>query len=138
MKRKLALQLSSCILALVLSAGFGRVNAQQAAPTESKGVTAKQLQAVDLGPEIAGMGGRQLRMRMVTIDPGSVFAVHSHKDRPGTVYVLQGKITEHRGDAVTVYSAGDTWPEDKETTHWLENKGTTPAVLIAVDIFKQP
>ena len=36
---------------------------------ETKGVTVKLLATVDLGPEIEGMAGRQLRMRMVTIEP---------------------------------------------------------------------
>lgn len=52
---------------------------------------------VDLGPEIPGMEGRQLRMRMVTIEPGGVLGpVHDHQDRPGTVDVLEGTITDHR------------------------------------------
>ena len=42
---------------------------------ETKGVTVKLLATLDLGPEIEGMTGRQLRMRMVTIDPGGVFVV---------------------------------------------------------------
>jgi hypothetical protein len=29
------------------------------------------------------------------------------------------------------------WPEDKSTTHWLENRGTTPAVEISVDIVRR-
>ena len=124
-------------LAFALSTGWTSTNAQQPAPTETKGVTVKPVQAVDLGPEIEGMAGRQLRMRTVTLDPGAVFAVHNHKDRPGTVYVLQGKVTEHRGDAVKEYGPGDSWFENKETTHWLENKGSTPAVILPVDIFKQ-
>jgi len=44
---------------------------EQVAP-ETKGVAVKLLAAVDLGPEIEGMAGRQLRMRMVTIEPGGV------------------------------------------------------------------
>jgi rhodanese-related sulfurtransferase len=60
---------------------------------ESKGVTVKLLASIDLGPEIEGMAGRQLRMRMVTIEPGGVFGpVHDHKGRPGTVYVLEGGV----------------------------------------------
>jgi hypothetical protein len=56
---------------------------EQAAP-ETKGVAAELLAKVDLGPEIEGMAGRQLRMRMVTIEPGGVFGpIHDHKDRPG-------------------------------------------------------
>ena len=52
---------------------------EQAAP-ETKGVTVKLLAAVDLGPEIEGMAGRQLRMRLVTMEPGGVFGpIHDHK-----------------------------------------------------------
>jgi quercetin dioxygenase-like cupin family protein len=138
MNRKQTSKFAGWLLGLVLIAASWSANGQQAAPTETKGVTQKQLAAVDLGPEIEGMGGRQLRMRMVTIEPGGVFAIHNHKDRPGTVYILQGKITEHRGDVAKEYGPGEFWSENKETTHWLENKGTTPAVFIPVDVFKQP
>jgi quercetin dioxygenase-like cupin family protein len=108
MNRKQMLKLASCFLGFALGAGIGSAHGQQTAPTETKGVTVKQLVAVDLGPELECMGGRQLRMRTVTVEPGGVFAIHNHKDRPGTVYVLQGKITEHRGDVVKEYGPGDT------------------------------
>jgi len=105
---------------------------------ETKGVTVKQLAALDLGPEIEGMEGRQLRMRMVTIEPGGVFGpIHDHKDRPGMVYILKGTITDHRNGLAKEYGPGAGWPEDKNTMHWLENRGTTVAVEISVDIFKQ-
>jgi quercetin dioxygenase-like cupin family protein len=104
---------------------------------ETKGVTVQLLAALDLGPEIEGMAGRQLRMRMVTIEPGGVFGpVHDHVDRPGMVYILQGTITDHRGGVATEYGPGVGWPEDKNSTHWLENRGTAPAVEISVDIVR--
>jgi quercetin dioxygenase-like cupin family protein len=79
---------------------------EQAAP-ETKGVTVKLLAALDLGPEIEGMAGRQLRMRMVTIEPGGVFGpIHDHKDRPGIVYILQGTITDHRNGGAKEYGPG--------------------------------
>jgi len=110
---------------------------EQAAP-DTKGVTVTLLATVDLGPEIEGMAGRQLRMRMVTIEPGGVFGpVHDHKDRPGTVYILQGRITDHRKGVATDYGPGVGWPEDRNTLHWLENRGTIPAVEISVDIVRQ-
>ena len=110
---------------------------EQAAP-ETKGVTARLLAALDLGPEIEGMAGRTLRMRMVTIEPGGVFGpIHDHRDRPGMVYILQGTITDHRNGVAQEYGPGVGWPEDKNTTHWLENRGTTPAVEISVDIVRQ-
>jgi quercetin dioxygenase-like cupin family protein len=108
------------------------------APPETKGVTAELLATVDLGPEIEGMAGRQLRMRMVTIEPGGVFGpIHDHKGRPGMVYILQGAITDHRNGVAADYGPGVGWPEDRNTTHWLENKGTIPAVEISVDIVRQ-
>jgi quercetin dioxygenase-like cupin family protein len=110
---------------------------EQAAP-EAKGVTSEVLATVDLGPEIEGMAGRELRMRMVTIEPGGVFGpIHDHVDRPGLVYILQGTITDHRDGAATDYGPGVGWPEDRNTTHWLENRGSTPAVEISVDIVRQ-
>jgi quercetin dioxygenase-like cupin family protein len=105
---------------------------------ETKGVTVTLLATVDLGPEIESMAGRQLRMRMVTIQPGGVLGpIHHHKDRPGTVYILQGMITDHRNGVAMDYGPGVGWPEDRNTTHWLENRGTTPAVEISVDIVRQ-
>jgi uncharacterized cupin superfamily protein len=53
------------------------------------------------------------------------------------VYILQGTITDHRDGVATEYGPGLGWPEDKDTTHWLENKGTTLAVEISIDIFGQ-
>ncbi|TAN10669.1 MAG: cupin domain-containing protein [Burkholderiaceae bacterium] len=109
---------------------------QKPAP-ETRGVTVELLATVDLGPEIEGMAGRELRMRLVTIEPGGVFGpVHSHKGRPGAVYVLQGTITDHRNGIAKDYGPGLGWPEDRNTTHWLENRGTVSAMEISVDIVK--
>lgn len=105
---------------------------------ETAGVRVELLAALDLGPEIRGMEGRQLRMRMVTIEPGGVFGpLHDHRDRPGLVYILQGTITDHRDGVATDYGPGLGWPEDRDTVHWLENKGALPAVEISVDIVRE-
>lgn len=116
-----------------------RVMSDEHAAPETKGVTVKLLNTVDLGPEIEGMTGCQFRMRMVTIEPGGVFGpLHDHKDRPGMVYILQGTITDHRNGDSKDYGPGVGWPEDRNTLHWLENRGTIPAVEISVDIVRQP
>ena len=110
---------------------------QEAAPP-TKGVHSRLLATVDLGAEIEGMAGRQLRMRMFTFEPGAVFGpLHDHKGRPGIVYVLQGTITDHRDGVATEYGPGVGWPEDRNTLHWLENRGSEPAVEISVDIVTQ-
>lgn len=105
---------------------------------ETRGVTVELLTSIDLGPEINGMEGRQLRMRKVTIAPGGVFGpLHDHVDRPGTVFILEGTITDHRNGVATEYGPGPGWPEDRNTLHWLENRGAVPAVEISVDIVRQ-
>ena len=105
---------------------------------ETKGVAVQLLSTMDLGAEIEGMVGRQLRMRLVTIEPGGVFGpIHDHVDRPGMVYILQGTITDHRNGVATDYGPGVGWPEDHRTVHWLENRGTIPAVEVSVDIVRQ-
>ena len=120
-----------------LIVGLRPVSAQQAPPTENKGVKVELLTTIDLGSEIDGMQGRQLRLRRVTVEPGGVVAVHSHKALPAVVHVLQGTFTEHReGGGGKEYKEGESWPEGKQTTHWVENKGTKPLVVIVADIFK--
>ena len=112
--------------------------ASQAPPTENKGMKAPVLTSLDLGPEIDGMQGRQLRMRLMTIEPGGVIAIHPHKDRPSVVYLLHGNWTEIReGGEVREHKEGESWAEGKATTHWAENRGAVPAVAVVVDIFKQ-
>ncbi len=106
-------------------------------PATTRGVTEKVLTEVDLGPEVKGMAGRKLRMRLITIAPGGATAIHNHEDRPGTVYVLRGRIMDHRGGVAKEYGPGMGWPEDRATEHWIENRGKTPAVEISVDIIKQ-
>jgi quercetin dioxygenase-like cupin family protein len=105
---------------------------------EAKGVAVELLATVDLGREIEGLDGYHLRMRKVTIEPGGVFGpVHDHQGRPGAVYVLQGSITDHRDGVATEYGPGPGWPEDGDTTHWLENRGTVPAVEVSVDVVRK-
>ena len=110
---------------------------EETAP-ETRGVTAELLATMDLGREIEGLAGRELRMRLFTFEPGAVFGpVHDHVDRPGLVYILEGTITDHRGGVATDYGPGPGWPEDRNTMHWLENRGTARAVEISVDIVRR-
>lgn len=109
------------------------MNDERVPPTN--GVSVQLLGTVDLEGEIDGMAGRQLRMRMFTMQPGAVFGpLHDHKGRPGIVYILQGTITDHRDGVATDYGPGLGWPEDRNTLHWLENRGDVPAIEISVDI----
>ena len=42
--------------------------------------------------------------------------------------------TDYRDGTATEYGPGVGWPEDRNTLHWLENRGTVAAVEISVDV----
>jgi quercetin dioxygenase-like cupin family protein len=115
--------------------GMNSAQQNEYSSLETKGVTVTLLGTVDLAGEIDGMEGKQMRMRMVTFEPGAVFGpMHDHVGRPGMVYVLEGTITDHRDGVATEYGPGLGWPEDRHTMHWLENRGDVSAIEISFDI----
>ena len=78
-------------------------------------------------------------MRKLTVEPNGAVAVHSHKDRPAVLYILEGKLTDMRvGGASKEHGPGDLVAEGNDVTHWVENKGSTRLVFIVADIFKTP
>ena len=128
--------------AVMLVAGMafafaGGIVVGQNAPTENKGIKVGAPTFLDLGQEIDSIDGRQLRMRVITIEPGGVVAMHSHKGRPAVAYALQGKLIEHLDSGETrEHAQGEAWTEDHTVTHWAENKSDQPVMVLAVDVFK--
>jgi quercetin dioxygenase-like cupin family protein len=123
-------------MAAVLSWAPAALNAEEAAPKENKGFTASKETVVDLGSEIEGMNGRQLRLRVLTIAPGGHNAIHSHKDRPAVAYFLQGTDTVTFADGSSkTFHAGDTTSGTKNTTHWHRNDGKDDVIFIVADVF---
>lgn len=126
---------SSAAAALVFAAGYAIGQAR--VPAENKGVKSEALRSIDLGAEIEGIGNRPLRMRKLTVEPGGILGLHTHKDRPAVNYFLQGAMTYHQeGKPDVTLSVGDGIAEGKDTTHWGENRGSVPAVFLAIDIPK--
>jgi quercetin dioxygenase-like cupin family protein len=120
---------------LALGFALGTVVGQQSPPTgPPKGIDSKVVSTIDLGPDIPGY---QLRLSMVTIDPGGYGGIHSHKERPAFGYILEGTLTDFReGGEVKVHGPGDVQTESRDVTHWAQNKGTAKVVLVHVDIIK--
>jgi len=126
------------IFSLALGFAGGLAVGQAKPPSETKGLSAEALRSLDLTEEIESVWGRPLRMRKITLQPGGVIGLHSHKDRPAVSYFLQGEVTYHQeGKPDVVVRAGEGFAEGKATTHWAENRGTVPAVWVAVDIPKE-
>lgn len=129
------------IVAGALALGFagGIAVGQMKPPVENKGVSADHLRSLMLTDEIDSVKGRPLRMRRITLLPGGVIGLHTHKDRPTVSYFLQGEVTYHQeGKPPVTIRAGQGFAEGKDTTHWAENRAGVAAVWIAVDIPKEP
>lgn len=111
-------------------------NALADAPTMPKGVTDTVIGSIGLGPEI-NVEGRQLRTRRLVVQPGGIVPIHSHKDRPALIYTLSGSITEHSSTcSVPIeHKAGDISREAGGLSHYWQNHGKEPAVLLSSDVF---
>jgi quercetin dioxygenase-like cupin family protein len=132
-------RIQAIIAAAAIIAWGAQLGSAQEPPKDNKGFTVSKTTVVELGPEIEGMAGRQLRLRVLTIEPGGHIGLHSHKDRPAVVYLVQGTDTVGLADGTTkTLHPGDTSTANKDTTHWHQNDGKDNVVLIAVDIFKPP
>lgn len=127
-RRTLLLLLASTFLA----AGVQSASAQE--PPARKGVTSKPLSVVDLGPEFTGMEGHVLRLRINTIAPGGSTGYHGHKDKPSIVYVVQGDVVEYRDGKTRELAQGAVVSQGKDHSHALENRGTSPAVLLESEV----
>ena len=128
------------LVGLVLGAlGHDALSAQQVPPLEAKGITAKALASLDLGPEIQGLQGHYLRARVVTAEPGGYSAVHSHKDRPAIPYVLRGTLTQCTAHGqCRELREGQAGAAGKDTVHWDQNNGTTSLMYLVLDISHEP
>ena len=129
------LLLAGSTLALGFAAGIAV--GQMKPPAESKGISADQLRALDLTGEIDSVRGRPLRMRRITLLPGGVIGLHSHKDRPALIYTLSGSITEYSSTcgAPIEHKAGDISREADGLSHYWVNHGKVATVLLSSDVF---
>jgi quercetin dioxygenase-like cupin family protein len=107
------------------------------APKDNKGYTTSKTTVVDLGPEFPGMEGRQLRLRLLTIEPGGHIGLHNHKERPAVVYFLQGTDTVIQDDGTSqIFKAGDVTGEPGSAIRWHRNDGQDTVIFVTADIFK--
>ena len=123
------------LIGLVFEAGV--VVGGSKAPQEPRGVSVGSASTLELGPELDGLDGRQLRVRIITFEPGGAVPLHSHNGRPGIAHVLKGTVTEHvEGKGVFQRKQGDRLVEDRNTVHWVENRSDEIAMVFATDVYK--
>jgi quercetin dioxygenase-like cupin family protein len=124
---------------VALAAAFqaGVVVGETSAPQEARGVAVGTTSTLDLAPELESLDGRQLRVRLITFQPGGAVPLHSHRGRPGIATVLKGTLTEHvEGKGVFERAEGDRLVEDRNTVHWAENRTDEPVTVLAADVYR--
>ena len=119
----------------ICPAGKTEANPLTAAPTMPMDVTDDVIGSVDLGKEI-NVGGRDLRMRRLVVQPGGIVPLHSHVGRPALIIVVTGEVTENRSTCSVgiVHKAGEIASESDGISHWWKNTGTVPAILLSADV----
>ncbi len=128
------LRLGAWFLTLVAGIGIGTAIGQQSPPKDNKGLDAKVVSTIDLAPD---MPSYQLRLRTITVEPGGVAGLHSHKDRPEFAYILEGTLTELReGGSMKQFKPGDVITGSRDVTHCAENRGPGKIVFVGVDVVK--
>jgi quercetin dioxygenase-like cupin family protein len=110
---------------------------QKPSTAAAKGVTDVVRSTTDLSKEPAAVNDRLFRLRQLDIQPGGIVPWHSHDNRPAMIYIVSGEIVEYASNCGVpiVHKAGDMAAEKKGTSHWWQNNGSTPVVLISVDLF---
>ncbi|HMM89078.1 cupin domain-containing protein [Bradyrhizobium sp.] len=126
-------------IALAMAASANHAAFAEDAPKGNQGYTTPTTIAIDLGKEIPGMSGWQLRLRVLNIAPGGHIGLHNHKDRPAVVYFDQGTdvVTNEDGTSRTFHS-GDTTAEGVNTVHWHKNTGNGMVIIYTADLVKAP
>jgi quercetin dioxygenase-like cupin family protein len=126
--RRVVSTIAGCLgLSLVLGASH-RMFAQQDPSRPTSEVVAK----VSLA-EVGLPAGAASATRFVYA-PGKAMAAHTHTGRTSIITVVQGHLTEHRGDAVHVYGPGDVIAVAEGTTHANENAGPDNLIYVEVNI----
>jgi quercetin dioxygenase-like cupin family protein len=110
---------------------------QKQGPSMPKDVTDVVRYSTDLSKEPLALQGRQFRLRQLEMKPGGIVPWHSHNDRPAMIYIVSGEVVEYASSCAVpiTHRSGDVAPEKNGTSHWWQNTGTKPAVLISVDLF---
>ena len=112
--------------------------AQEAYPTEHKGVSVSKLGVVpeESMTKQTGLEGYFLQLRIITLEPGGQIARHDHSTRPGLVYTLEGSWVEGRPEGEREYPAGEevALVEDAETDHWFYNRNEEPVKVLVCDL----
>jgi quercetin dioxygenase-like cupin family protein len=121
---------------VVFSAGFAA--GQHHAPSGDELVEQTLLASIDLAKAVETLGDRELRLSHVTVAPGGHIGLHSHVDDPTVVYLVSGALINHHEDGASEeLRAGQAFAEFGPKSHWVENRGTSPATFVFASVSRR-
>ena len=112
---------------LFIGGGYAMA-ARQAAPRP----TSEQMGKVSLGE--VGLAAGNASVTKFTYAPGMAMTPHTHTGRTSIITVVQGSLTESRGETKRVYGPGSVIMVSEGTTHANENAGPETLVYVEVNI----
>jgi quercetin dioxygenase-like cupin family protein len=115
--------------ALFLTAGNGLAQQKPADPNRP---LSENIAKVNLA-EVGLMGGAASVTRF-TYAPGKAMPPHTHTGRTSIIVIVQGQLTERRGETVRVLKAGDVATVAEGATHANENAGSEPLIYVEINI----
>jgi quercetin dioxygenase-like cupin family protein len=131
MKHRRVVQVLTCCLGFVLVLVVGHVTSAQQKPDPSR--PASEIVAKVNLAEVGLPAGAASATRFL-YEPGRSMAPHTHTGRTSIITIVSGRLTEHRGDVVHVYKAGDVITVAEGATHANENAGPEPLIYVEVNI----
>jgi quercetin dioxygenase-like cupin family protein len=134
---KIGFGLLTSLVALVASTLCLQAAITQQTPTGNKERKAAELRSVDLSSKIDSIRADKLRLRSLTLEPGDIVELHSHKDHSTIIHVIKGTLTSHpQGKPALVLRAGVGFAESKDTNYWVQNTGSEPAEFIWLPVYE--
>ena len=112
----------------LLLAGGGYAARQGTPPRPAS----EQMGKVSLGA--VGLAAGNASVTRFTYAPGMAMTPHTHTGRTSIVTVVQGNLTESRGNTKRVYGPGSVIMVSEGTTHANENVGPETLVYVEVNI----
>jgi len=132
------LRIVTAIAAAVVLFSAGFAAGQHQAPSGDQLVEQTLLASIDLAKAVETLGDRELRLSHVTIAPGGHIGLHSHIDDPTVVYLVSGALINHHDDGTTEeLRAGQAFAEFGAKSHWVENRGATPATFVFASVSRR-
>jgi quercetin dioxygenase-like cupin family protein len=131
-------RLATAIVAGVVLFSAGFAAGQHQAPSGDERVQQTLLASIDLAKAVGTSGERELRLSHVTVAPGGHIGLHSHVDDPTVVYLVSGALINHHDDGRTEeLKAGQAFAEFGPKSHWVENRGATPATFVFASVSRR-